>query len=119
MNRVPGKSDPWWTKHTEECGGTYVKIAEPEKTKKQLEAMSAMERAGRQRNKIDSWVQKDTIAVSSMSAIESTPAVGTKRARSVDDNGLEGRQKTVTCPICQELVPENRINEHLDTQHAL
>jgi hypothetical protein len=56
MNRAPGKSDTWWSKHEAECGGTYTKIQEPAVTKKQLNGMSAKERAGRQKNKLDSWV---------------------------------------------------------------
>ncbi|KAF2202743.1 hypothetical protein GQ43DRAFT_430514 [Delitschia confertaspora ATCC 74209] len=57
MNRPPGKSDSWWAKHEAECGGTYTKIQEPELTKKQKDAMSKKERAGRQKNKIDAWVK--------------------------------------------------------------
>ncbi|XP_045768639.1 DNA-dependent metalloprotease dvc-1 [Maniola jurtina] len=29
-NRAPGPSDSWWTKHQRICGGTFVKISEPE-----------------------------------------------------------------------------------------
>ena len=57
MNRPPGKSDTWWARHEAECGGIYTKIQEPAVTKKQLEAMSVKERAGRQKNKLDSWVK--------------------------------------------------------------
>lgn len=57
MNRAPGRGDTWWEKHEEECGGTYTKVQEPAVTKKQLEAMSAKERAGRQKNKIDNWIK--------------------------------------------------------------
>jgi len=57
MNRPPGKSDTWWPKHEAECSGTYTKIQEPAATKKQIEAMSKKERAGRQKNKLDSWVK--------------------------------------------------------------
>ncbi|CAO2650582.1 Nn.00g018740.m01.CDS01 [Neocucurbitaria sp. VM-36] len=57
MNRVPGKSDSWWSKHEAECGGTYTKIQEPVPTKKQLEAMTTKERAGRQKNKLDNWIR--------------------------------------------------------------
>ncbi|KAL6708383.1 hypothetical protein ACN47E_002646 [Coniothyrium glycines] len=57
MNRAPGKGDTWWAKHQDECGGVYNKIQEPAPTKKQLEAMSTMERAGRQKNKLDAWVK--------------------------------------------------------------
>ncbi|KAF2808468.1 uncharacterized protein BDZ99DRAFT_390796 [Mytilinidion resinicola] len=56
MNRAPGKSDTWWDKHQNDCGGTYVKIAEPEPTKQQLKNLSLKARAGRQKNKLDSWV---------------------------------------------------------------
>ncbi|KAF2661356.1 hypothetical protein K491DRAFT_774037 [Lophiostoma macrostomum CBS 122681] len=57
MNRAPGKGDYWWAKHEAECGGTYTKIQEPELTKKQRDALSKKERAGRQKNKLDSWVK--------------------------------------------------------------
>ncbi|ORY13517.1 SprT-like family-domain-containing protein [Clohesyomyces aquaticus] len=56
MNRAPGKSDTWWARHEAECGGTWMKVGEPGLTRKQKEGMSARERAGRQRNKIDGWV---------------------------------------------------------------
>ncbi|XP_034826704.1 DNA-dependent metalloprotease dvc-1 [Maniola hyperantus] len=29
-NRAPGPSDSWWTYHQRKCGGTFVKIKEPE-----------------------------------------------------------------------------------------
>ncbi|CAE7011665.1 SprT multi-domain protein [Pyrenophora teres f. teres] len=56
MNRAPAKSDTWWERHQAECGGAYTKIQEPAPTKKQLDAMSAKERAGKQKNKLDSWI---------------------------------------------------------------
>ena len=59
MNRAPGKGDTWYSRHQAECGGTYHKIQEPAPTKKQLDAMSTKERAGRQKNKLDSWIKKD------------------------------------------------------------
>ncbi|CAH1791068.1 unnamed protein product [Owenia fusiformis] len=30
MNRAPSPRDPWWGQHQATCGGTYVKIKEPE-----------------------------------------------------------------------------------------
>lgn len=56
MNRAPGKSDGWWVRHEEECGGTWVKIGEPEVSKRKVERMSVKERAGMQRNKISGWL---------------------------------------------------------------
>ena len=118
MNRAPGKSDSWWAKHLEECGGLFTKIAEPEMRKDQVERLSALQRAGKQKNKIDAWV------------------VGQKRMRSPgeleEDSGKVQRpcneavteQKkrerlTVSCPICQAAIPEDAINDHLDELHAL
>uniref|UniRef100_A0A4W3GTJ7 DNA-dependent metalloprotease SPRTN n=1 Tax=Callorhinchus milii TaxID=7868 RepID=A0A4W3GTJ7_CALMI len=34
MNRAPSANDPWWADHQETCGGTYIKIKEPENYKK-------------------------------------------------------------------------------------
>lgn len=34
MNRSPSPNDPWWEDHQKTCGGTYVKIKEPEGYKK-------------------------------------------------------------------------------------
>lgn len=31
MNRPPQPADYWWSRHQQQCGGTYTKIAEPEK----------------------------------------------------------------------------------------
>ena len=43
MNRAPSARDPWWAEHQNTCGGSYVKIKEPEgygekKKKKQPES---------------------------------------------------------------------------------
>lgn len=33
-NRAPGKNDFWWNEHQRTCGGTFIKVKEPEKTEK-------------------------------------------------------------------------------------
>lgn len=33
MNRAPSPQDPWWPDHQRTCGGTYVKVKEPENYK--------------------------------------------------------------------------------------
>lgn len=74
MNRAPGKGDTWWANHQAECGGTYTKTQEPPPTKKQLDAMSTKERAGRQKNKLDSWIQpKGRVASAKEGGISSKP----------------------------------------------
>lgn len=34
MNRKPGPNDTWWKQHQETCGGTFVKIGEPDPANK-------------------------------------------------------------------------------------
>lgn len=107
MNRAPGKSDTWWSKHQAECRGTFTKIAEPELSKAQVEKLSGLERAGRQANKIDGWVKSSDVA---------------KRKRSPSAESEDAAKRTeyfVACPICEESVAGAQINRHLDQSHAL
>jgi hypothetical protein len=144
MNRPPGKSDTWWIKHETECGGTYTKIQEPPPTKKQIEAMSKKERAGRQKNKLDGWFKlekstdsrgitpNDTIGLSkgdgtsmnkfsskrklgySIDILDGGSATGQKRPRATV---LLNEKTLVDCPICSICIAEAEINEHLDLVH--
>jgi hypothetical protein len=146
MNRAPGKGDTWWAKHEAECGGTYTKIQEPALTKKQLDAMSAKERAGRQKNKLDSWVKTSAKGSQSEGDTSDRPiivdgqdktsgAANNKRKASmlvVDDVSTDSKRSRarqedgspmvdsriiVQCPICDESIEETKINDHLDVVH--
>ncbi|XP_070491206.1 DNA-dependent metalloprotease dvc-1 isoform X2 [Chironomus tepperi] len=33
-NRAPSKNDFWWSQHMQKCGGTFIKVKEPEKVEK-------------------------------------------------------------------------------------
>ncbi len=105
MNRAPGKSDTWWLQHEQTCGGTHVKVSEPALRKDQLEKMSGLKRAGRQRNKIDAWA-------------------GSHRWGQGQGHTEDGGERAttsaelVTCPICDTEVALNAINAHLDQEHA-
>ncbi|CAH0714646.1 unnamed protein product, partial [Brenthis ino] len=48
MNRAPGPSDYWWDDHKRKCGGTFVKIKEPEKqeNKKQVKKRASPKPSG-------------------------------------------------------------------------
>jgi hypothetical protein len=141
MNRAPSKSDPWWSKHQDECGGTYTKIAEPELSKAQINALSAKERAGLQKNKIDGWIRKsaarqeaqaDRTGRSSDTAIfvedsyNTAPSEkdvcesGNKRPFSIEDveTATKLKKLLVSCPICDSRIEEAKINQHLDAMHA-
>jgi len=104
MNRPPGKGDGWWKKHEEECGGTYTKISEPQKTKKQLDSMNAMSRAGLQKNKIDSWFKQ--------------PSKRSLANADGDENLDTPPHKLISCPICSKAISPTSVNEHLDTEHV-
>lgn len=143
INRAPSTSDQWWSKHENDCGGTYTKIAEPDPTKTQLLAMSARERAGRQKNKLDAWVQKSsikngielekpasqmlpsaergrTIGAPTSEAVEAGNVFLGKRKRESENDRVESlpKQMLVTCPICDQKIKEAEINEHLDSAHS-
>lgn len=104
MNRAPGKGDSWWTQHQEECDGRFEKIAEPEMTKQQVEKLSGLARAGRQRNKIDGWVKKKG-------------RQGEDLNEDLPGNELKRPKTTVECPICSSEVEMDSVGVHIDEQH--
>ncbi|PVI02042.1 hypothetical protein DM02DRAFT_317452 [Periconia macrospinosa] len=144
MNRPPGKNDSWWSKHENECGGTYTKIREPAPTKKQMDAMSKKQRAGLQKSKLDDWIKKGTpedkssveegntcsrpangkrkasISATSTGHVMERDTTDQKRQRTATENNtavLSAKKVFVDCPICSKRVPELEINEHLDVVH--
>ncbi|TKA33773.1 hypothetical protein B0A50_00609 [Salinomyces thailandicus] len=123
MNRAPGKGDQWWARHQVECGGTFTKTAEPELTKEQAERLSGLKRAGRQRNKIDTWVgsekqRSDRPSGPTKEGLRHDEPTR-KRKASTDASGLTEKHAKVmiSCPICEEYLVEDAINEHLDKMH--
>lgn len=90
MNRPPGKSDSWWQKHQVECGGTFTKIQEPAPTKKKIQALSKKERAGRQKNKLDGWLNpkeksdSETKTSDPLQVQDSTPSGASQGKRKAD-----------------------------------
>ena len=121
MNRAPGKSDTWWAKHEQECGGTYTKIAEPKATQASLDKLTGLQRAGRQKNKIDGYVRGAGAEPSAALTATSPHASDPKERRSppFDHNRAKRVRQTVECPICVESMPADTINAHLDTNHTV
>jgi hypothetical protein len=117
MNRAPGKSDSWWARHFEECGGSFTKIAEPEIRRTQVERLSALQKAGKQKNKIDAWVMGEKRTRSSGEADEGTDGLH-KPSDEVVGEQRKKQRLTVRCPTCELEVPHDGINEHLDQLHA-
>jgi len=112
MNRAPGKGDSWWAGHLEACGGSFTKIAEPEMSKEQLERLSGLQKAGRQKNKLDGWIHGRKR--------ERLPESAVARSSTAEDADDESMRKrvAVSCPICEAAVANDRINQHLDDDHA-
>ena len=117
MNRAPGKSDSWWAKHLDECGGSFTKVAEPEMRKDQFERLSALQRAGKQKNKIDAWIVGQKRMRTPGEVDESTAKVQ-KHSGEVVTEQKKKERLTLSCPICEAVIPEDAINEHLDELHA-
>lgn len=124
MNRPPSKNDLWWPEHEKNCGGTFSKIAEPEVTKDQLRRMTPMQRAGRQSNKIDSWIAKpkknNTKSATNDTSSMIETGTGIDTAAPEADGGVSGLNsaiETAACPICNQYIALKDMNDHLDTEH--
>ena len=60
MNRAPGSYDRWWNEHQAKCGGTFIKIKEPENfgKKKSQSKKRPLPNAGKGQPDIKSFVGK-------------------------------------------------------------
>ncbi|KAH0558398.1 hypothetical protein GP486_004944 [Trichoglossum hirsutum] len=128
MNRPPGKSDAWFARHEEECGGTWEKIAEPE-PKVPLQKAGKPNQTGKQKNNLDGWIKKEkkdaapltTTGQLTTSTAPTSPTA--KRSRDPTSNGPElqpssDKKLIVECPICSKPMFADSINEHLDLEHC-
>lgn len=116
MNRAPGKGDSWWTKHLEECGGNFAKIAEPEMSKEQVERLGGLQRAGRQKNKIDGWITGQKRMRSQVEAADGVDEFHESEGEVVPKQ-MKKDHASVECPICEAAIAHDDINEHLDRYH--
>ena len=120
MNRAPGRSDSWRSRHQEGCGGWFTKIAEPELSGEQVMRLSGLERAGRQEGKIDRWVLKVKREAPEGEADSNvTVRCASKRTwAEVSEVAVAKKpKKMVACPICDEDVAADGINDHIDHLH--
>ena len=85
--------------------------------KDQVERLSALQKAGKQKNKIDAWVVGQKRMRSSAEADESTNKLR-KPSNEVVGEQKEKERHTVSCPICEAAIPHDGINEHLDELHV-
>jgi hypothetical protein len=99
MNRAPGKGDTWWARHQADCGGAYTKIQEPAPTKKQLEAMSSRDRAGRQKNKLDNWIKPSAKRELPIEGDTSDKPVDVEKQDKTSARALNGARKAETLVV--------------------
>lgn len=103
MNRAPAPRDPFWPSHQRRCGGSFVKIREPEKKKK------VVKRAPKTR----------AVAVDTKSKENVEFPKGVMKTRRIDallsgKSPKRPRPTSVSCPSCDAQVLYAQLNDHLD-----
>lgn len=76
-NRAPGPNDSWWSRHTEECGGAFEKIAAPPPSKEETareKRREEKERKERMQRRMDAFVVQDASAAESDDGSKPTAA---------------------------------------------
>ena len=121
MNRKPQAADSWWKSHQAACNGTFIKVSEPEITKKEkadedkldkrpnLSNLSNFKGIGKGKGRTWSETQKS----------ESSPKITEFFKKSVKsesekvENELISKLKCVNCTK-YETESLKELNEHLD-----
>ncbi|KAK5136597.1 hypothetical protein LTR08_002611 [Meristemomyces frigidus] len=122
MNRPPSKGDPWWRRHEQDCGGVFTKVAEPELSKEQVERLSGLKKAGRQKNKLDEWVSRgklDSVTTGDLAQSSSDSRKRRKSTTTAAEPATKRSRACLLCPICAQGVTEEGMNEHIDLEHPL
>ncbi|XP_072265533.1 DNA-dependent metalloprotease SPRTN [Pyxicephalus adspersus] len=106
MNRAPSKHDPWWADHQRTCGGTFIKIKEPEATshkdKKKKENVSESQAKSITKEKPEGVDIRTIIPFSGK---------GYKLGESSQSVGSDRVQKAIpSSPEVSKPVPKNPIN---------
>ncbi|KAG2372914.1 hypothetical protein C9374_008835 [Naegleria lovaniensis] len=70
MNRAPNKYDDWFPDHEKKCGGTFIKVKEPEK-KKEIDSKKNYAGIQKSRKFMESFLKKSISTSSSASASSS------------------------------------------------
>lgn len=121
VNRAPGPSDQWWANHQAVCGGTFIKIKEPEGyglKKKSVVPKKSVKPA----NKITNFIEildpptknhPDDTKIDSTSTQKVKQEVVSQDKPPLDID-LKIVDDTTLCPVCNESVFKDWLNEHLE-----
>lgn len=120
MNRKPQPADSWWKAHQSTCNGTFIKVSEPETTKKESKKAADEDQTGKQ--SLQTFKGKGRTWSESFES-ESTPKKITeffKKPTTSSDSKevmeVEVKSKVITCVNCTKYKTESlkELNEHLD-----
>lgn len=122
MNRAPGPYDKWWANHQAVCGGTFVKIKEPKGYGLKKKPAAVPTKSVKPVNKITNFINRldypknnrpgDTITIDSESTVKIEQEVVTLDEPIIGDP--ETVDKTTLCPVCNESVLTDWLNDHLE-----
>ncbi|XP_050526588.1 DNA-dependent metalloprotease dvc-1 [Daktulosphaira vitifoliae] len=107
INRTPSINDVWWTNHQATCGGSFIKIKEPEgygeKKKKKVTITES-----KSVNKITNFIK-----------ILKPPAENLVVKNENNHHNEEEKDDTTLCPVCNETVFSDWLNIHLQNCSSL
>lgn len=92
-NKVPGSSDYWWNSHKRLCGGTFLKIKEPEKTAKPVK--HPIKKVSKTNADITKYINNNNETNKS----KSTVASGRKSINSFNDTKVENPVPVIKHPV--------------------
>lgn len=101
MNRPPGPRDPWFQQHQQKCGGTFVKVSEPQKPKPKTKQKSE-----KKQNTL-----KDTNQQKILTDKGDIPISSDRCKRKCEDVSSSSDLK-ITFPVSASLTPEQKLMQN-------
>ncbi|XP_050424760.1 DNA-dependent metalloprotease dvc-1 [Adelges cooleyi] len=121
MNRAPSPIDSWWAQHHATCGGSFIKVKEPEGygvKKKSTNSKPQIKSANKITNffKIPSLPTKQIENSSNIQVVEPEQCKGNSSSQ---DSIQSDDNDTTLCPVCNETVFTSWLNVHLQNCNSL
>lgn len=118
INRAPGPVDRWWSNHQAVCNGTFIKIKEPEGygVKKKRVTLPVPKQPAESINKITNYISisdSPTKQVHEESTKNSSTPAGNDHQKLLQDVYLGNEDETTLCPVCNDTVLTEWLNDHL------
>ncbi|KAM7536104.1 hypothetical protein Aperf_G00000104414 [Anoplocephala perfoliata] len=115
VNRAPGPNDFWWSEHQASCNGQFIKIKEPADYKdKGKKAKKAKENIEPPLHRAVSSPDIRQFITNYSGASSSNSLSHPSSSKAISDMPI---LKMAECPVCQDSVPLDSVNYHLDSVH--